>query len=576
MQLQARERAHRIAGRVRAGLVGAAVLAVVLLRFDAIPWVVGLAVLFGAATFWHIQVLNARDRAARGVAWYTHGLARLRHEWIGIGDAGDRFRPPEHPYADDLDLFGRGSLFQRLSTARTHTGQITLARWLLAPAAAGEVRARQAAVRELAQRPALREAMAIEGDGVYLEATALREWATAPPALPRRWVALPLAAISGVNATLLVWYLSTGDYDLWSLGAMIVAGLVAWSLNTRVRRVIGRIETPVRDLVVVSHLLRVLERETFAAPRLIALRDAIGGQSRPASSEIAHLERLVGRLAWRRDMLFGIPAALMMWATQIALAIDGWRRRAGADVPRWLDAVGEFEALSALATFAYEESSAAWPTLDDGAEGPTFSAAALAHPLLPASAVANDIAIGDNAPALLVVSGSNMSGKSTFLRAVGLNAVLAQAGAPVRATHCALTPLQLGASIRIVDSLLEGRSRFFAEITRLKLVVDLTKAHPGGVLFLLDEVLSGTNSHDRAAGAASLLRGLLDYGAIGLVTTHDLALSGIADSLAPRGANVHFADAFDEGGLQFDYRLRPGPVRTSNALALMRSIGLDV
>jgi DNA mismatch repair ATPase MutS len=341
----------------------------------------------------------------------------------------------------------------------------------------------------------------------------------------------------------------------------------------RVADVIGAVETPTRDLTVVAALLRILEREKFTAPALHRLQAEITSTSRPASAEIAHLEKLVARLAWRRDMIFVIPALLMMWETQCALAIDRWRRRVGIRVPAWLDAIGEFEALSALATFAADRPSHVYPDFEAGAA--RVSATALAHPLLPASAVPNDVALGGAAPALLVVSGSNMSGKSTLLRALGVNVVLAQAGGPVRAASFTMTPLVIGASIRIVDSLQEGRSRFFAEITRLQQIV-ATARRSGALLFLLDEILSGTNSHDRAHGASALMAGLLREGAIGLVTTHDLALSQIADTLAPRAINVHFADEFDAGGLSFDYRLRPGPVRTSNALALMRSIGLDV
>jgi DNA mismatch repair ATPase MutS len=200
----------------------------------------------------------------------------------------------------------------------------------------------------------------------------------------------------------------------------------------------------------------------------------------------------------------------------------------------------------------------------------------LAHPLLPAAAVANTISLGHAAPSLLIVSGSNMSGKSTFLRALGVNVVLAQMGAPVRASSFRLAPLAVGASIRVLDSLQEGHSRFYAEILRLKHIVDLARGRGGATLFLLDEVLGGTNSHDRRQGAEGLLRGLIGLGAIGLATTHDLALGEIADGWSPQAANVHFADAFDGGSLAFDYVLREGPVRTSNALALMRSIGLDV
>ena len=176
---------------------------------------------------------------------------------------------------------------------------------------------------------------------------------------------------------------------------------------------------------------------------------------------------------------------------------------------------------------------------------------------------------------LLVVSGSNMSGKSTLLRTVGINTVLALAGAPVRAARLRMTPLALGATLRIQDSLQEGRSRFFAEITRIRELADRARG-PVPLLFLLDELFHGTNSHDRLVGASGILRSLLDRGAIGLITTHDLALTAIADDLAPRAANVHFEDQIEGGEIRFDYRMKPGPVTRSNAIALMRAVGLDV
>jgi DNA mismatch repair ATPase MutS len=188
--------------------------------------------------------------------------------------------------------------------------------------------------------------------------------------------------------------------------------------------------------------------------------------------------------------------------------------------------------------------------------------------------VRNSLSLGV-ATRMLLVSGSNMSGKSTLLRSVGANAVLALAGAPVRAHRLHVSPLAVGATLRVQDSLQAGQSRFYAEITRVRAIVSLT-AGALPVLFLLDELLSGTNSHDRQHGAEAIVRGLLDRGAIGLVTTHDLALSAIADGLAPRAENVHFADVLDEGTLSFDYRMRPGVVRTSNALALMRAVGIEV
>ena len=298
----------------------------------------------------------------------------------------------------------------------------------------------------------------------------------------------------------------------------------------------------------------------------------------PASREVQRLSRLVDLLTSRRNQFFAPVAFVVFWATHLAWAIDRWRLRVGAHVPGWLEALGEIEALSSLGGYTAEHPGHVFAEF--GTDGPRLTARDLAHPLLPAAtAVGNDLDLGGEAPSLWLVSGSNMSGKSTWLRAVGVNVVLAQAGAPVCARQCTLTPLLPAGTLRVQDSLQAGRSRFFAEITKLRQIVESARqARPGdpATLFLIDELLAGTNSHDRRLGAEGVLRGLLDLGAVGLATTHDLALTDLADSLAPRAANVHFADRFDGGGLEFDYQLRPGVVGTSNALALMRSVGLDV
>jgi len=230
-------------------------------------------------------------------------------------------------------------------------------------------------------------------------------------------------------------------------------------------------------------------------------------------------------------------------------------------------------ALSSLSAYRYEHPGDTWPEIVEGAA--QFEAKTIAHPLIAAArATPNDVWL-TNDTRLLVVSGSNMSGKSTLLRTVGVNAVLAQAGAPVRSVDLRLTPLAIGATLRIQDSLQEGRSRFYAEITRIRELADVSNG-PVPLLFLLDELFQGTNSHDRLVGAAGLLRSLIDRGGIGLITTHDLALTAIADDLSPRAANVHFEDRFEGGEIRFDYRLKPGPVTRSNAIALMRAVGLDI
>ena len=229
--------------------------------------------------------------------------------------------------------------------------------------------------------------------------------------------------------------------------------------------------------------------------------------------------------------------------------------------------------LSAVAAYAFDRPQDPFPEIVDA--GPMFDGDGVAHPLIPDMvSVPNDIQLGGAGPRGAVISGSNMSGKSTLLRTVGVNTVLGLAGAPVRAMRLRLSPLVIGATLRIDDSLQEGHSRFYTEILRIRGIVDAARG-PVPLLFLLDEILHGTNSHDRRIGAEAIVRALVNLGAIGLVTTHDLALTELPARL-DSVVNMHFEDRLDNGRMVFDYRMRPGVVEHSNALALMRAIGLDV
>jgi DNA mismatch repair ATPase MutS len=316
-----------------------------------------------------------------------------------------------------------------------------------------------------------------------------------------------------------------------------------------------------------------MEREIFSSVRLRQLQTNLAKEGKRPSQEIASFLRLVDYLNQRRNQFFMIVSLPLMWAMQFAFAIEAWRHRSGPYIEGWLDAFGEFEALCALAGYAYEHPEDPFPEIVDGVTA--LECEDVRHPLLPrSSCVPNSIHLRGELQ-LLLISGSNMSGKSTLLRTVGINVVLAQAGGPVRATRMKLCVLSIGATLRVQDSLQAGVSRFYAEINRLHDTMNLT-AGSRPVLFLLDEILHGTNSHDRAIGAEAVVRGLVDRGAIGLVTTHDLALARVADSLRPRAMNVHFQDHLEDGRMTFDYLLRPGIVEKSNALELMRAVGLKV
>jgi hypothetical protein len=569
-------RRFRKVGLVRIALLASTVVLAWLAYSGLVSWwwLIAPAVVFFVLADTQDRITQARRRAERAAAYYEQGLARLDDDWAGKGETGERFLDGAHPYADDLDLFGRGSLFELLSRARTRVGEETLAEWLLHPAATYAVRARQAAVEELRHRLDLREDLALLGVGVRSgdDARALAAWAEATPWIVSRFVsagAMTLAVLAG--AALVLGIAGFG----WTpfLVAVVVGRAFSFRLRERVGRVVRAVDRAGRDLTLLSGVLARLERERFESPRLTELRAALNVEGFAPSQQIGRLNRLIELLDARRNMVFAPVAFVLLWETQLAVAIERWRQSSGSAVARWLAAVGEFEALGSLAGYAYEHPRDPFPELAEGAA--RFEGEELGHPLIPESRnVRTDLELSAE-PSVLVVSGSNMSGKSTLLRTLGVNTVLALAGAPVRARRLILTPLQVGASIRIQDSLQAGASRFYAEITRLRQIVDLTTGELP-VLFLLDEILHGTNSHDRRIGAEGVVRGLMERGAIGLVTTHDLALARIADELAPRAANVHFEDRLEEGTMTFDYRLRPGVVQRSNALELMRSVGLEV
>lgn len=534
-------------------------------------WLVVPALTFAVLMGLHSRVWRKRDRADRGAALYERALARLDGRWAGTGQTGLRFFDPHHPYADDLDVFGPGSLYELLCGARTTMGEETLARWLLAPSDPSTIRARQAAVRALASRLDLREDLALLGDEVasVVRRDALASLAVSSPPVPAARIAL--AAITAtVILTAFGWLVGWLPL-LVPVAALVVQAVAGLWFRGRVRDADRAVAGHGPDLELLVAVLDRFEREPLGELEFPHLQAAMTTDGVRPSRAVRRLRLWVDLFDSRRNQFFTLIALLTMWDVHCALGIEAWRARHGHAVNEWLTAVGEIEALCSLAGYAWEHPGDVYPELAEGA--PCFEAEGLAHPLIhEARAVPNDVTLG-GAIRVLIVSGSNMSGKSTLLRAIGVNVILALAGAPVRATRLRLTPLAVGATLRVRDSLQEGTSSFYAELVRLRDLVRIADG-PVPLLFLLDEILHGTNSHDRRLGATAVVRGLVDRGAIGLVTTHDLALSAVVDDPGMRAENVHFEDQLVDGKMLFDYRLRPGVVRTSNALALMRTLGL--
>jgi hypothetical protein len=539
-------------------------------------WLVAPIILFVFVAVIHSRILRARDLAKRSMEFYRNGLARIEDRWAGTGQTGERFNDPHHVYAADLDLFGKASLFELLSTARTRMGEETLATWLLTPSAVDQIAERHAAVRELRNQLDLREDLAILGEdarvGVFPEA--LLRWAETPNQMKPEWIRW-LAAILCVSAVggAVVWGVVGIATPL--IAIVLIEALLAYRLRKPLEELLHGSEQALGDLTLLSGVLARLEQHSFRAPRLQSLRRELSSHQIASSDAIARLRTIVDLIQSRHNMIVGILNIPLMYSVQVGFAAERWRHAHGHAVRSWLKVIGEIEALICLANYSYENPDQPFPEfVEDGAA--LFEGIEIGHPLVPAArCVRNDVCLSDGKRVFLV-SGSNMSGKSTLLRTVGVNAVLAMAGAPVRAQSLRLTALHVGSSIRVNDSLQDGSSRFYAEITRLRKLFDLAGDGGPSLLFLLDELLQGTNSNDRRIGAEGIVHALLNRGAIGLVSTHDLALADIGGSLNSELCNVHFQEEFEDGQMHFDYKLRAGVVTKSNGLALMRSIGLDV
>ena len=535
---------------------------------------------FAGLFFVHEFIADRRTEAKRGVSHHAAALDRIADRddpaADGGGDLLNVLPDDARPTASDLDLFGPRSLFARFSCARTEQGRRTLADWLIRPGDSASIRERQDAADALADGVMLRETLArLPGDRAeaVAEPTAVPP-RPVPPAARAAAVGFGAAAVGG-----LVWWLGVAG----SVAPLLAAGGGQAGLQLfcrdRVRAAAAYAGETGGGLPLLSGVLRLLETCDADAAAVRDLRDAVGLNPAP-SAAVARLAALDRRLTNSLNNQFvALASAAFGLPLFHAHAIARWAERHGDALPAWTAAAGRFEALLSLARWRFERPGFARPAFRDGP--PRFDAVALGHPLLPAAGcVRNDVSLvgprdGDGeAPALLLVSGSNMSGKSTLLRAVGVNAALAQAGAVVCTDSLTLTPCRVRSVMRVADSLADGKSLFFESVRRLAAVLEYARRTGPPVLFLLDEILQGTNSADRRTGAEAVVRTLLDAGAIGLVTTHDLALTAVAADLGSAAANVHFRDQLSSGRMTFDHTLRPGVVPRSNALELMRLVGI--
>jgi len=556
-------------------------------RLRALVGVLG-TLAFAVLVWWHARVLNAEDLAWRFWRVNENAAQRARDEYASLAENGAEFQDPRHPFSSDLDVFGVRSLFQFLNVAHTSYGQTALAHYLSRLDAHSEIVERQTAVREMVPLLELRqelEAYALRAANppgrpqsrvsAVLDLETLIRWAESEPELlPQTavvWAArvLPLLSLLGfLGGQLLDW-----PPPCWVVPIALQI-LIALKTVTIANRVFAAVSSSPGAFSRLRPTLRALESNRFEAPLLVALGAVLRGSGKPASEQMQRFESVLGWFELRHNgMVYPLINVLLSWDVHCVVAFEKWRALSGRSLRPWLAALGQWEALSSLAGMAHDNPDFAFPELV--AEPAIFQAYGLGHPLIPAAQrVPNDVLLGGPGSALLV-TGSNMSGKSTLLRAMGVAAVLGLAGAAVCVTRLRLSPLHVHTSMRISDSLAQGVSHFYAELEKLRAALLAAAAHHS-VFFLLDEILHGTNSEERQIGARWVLSTLIEAGATGAVSTHDMALCKLTPALMQHVRTVHLRENVQGERMTFDFKVRPGPVRGGNALRLMRSLGLDV
>jgi hypothetical protein len=518
--------------------------------------------------------LRQSNRLAR---FYERGVGRLEGKWAGSGTSGEEFSHLDHSYEQDLQLFGKGSLFELLCTCRTEIGRRFLADCLLDAPALEEIKERQAAVEELRGRSDLRERTGILGNFDFEESKweTFMEWLESPQiAAPSVFRAGLFASSVALGLLVLLGFCHALPWSRlvpW-IGLLFAAhALVGLSYQSRVVDSLQTLRSIGLEIGVLEEGLKLLQPERFKSARLRSIVEPIAREHAPAV--VGRLARLIHAIEERDKEWFYAASRALLVGTQLSLAIEKWRAEHGASLSRWLAGWGEFEALLALSGYAYEHPENTYPYFFDGETA--FEGQGLGHPLLPSKAsVRNDVRL-DDTTRFYIVSGSNMGGKSTLIRTVGLNAVLAYAGAPVCAMSLRLSLFSICSSIAVVDSLQNGKSKFLAEMDRLRLALDASR-EKRPVLFLIDEILSGTNSRDRRIAAEAIVRTLIERGALGILSTHDLALTELAYLDELGGINVHMGSQDGSDPMNFDYLVKPGITTESNALAIARLAGVPV
>jgi ABC-type multidrug transport system fused ATPase/permease subunit len=547
-------------------------------------WVAGIVLLvaFFVLVWWHNRVGRTRRRAAELRLINGEATLRSKRLWEQLPV---RYNPevrPDDPYARDLNVFGHASLFQLADTAGTLIGERTFASWLANAAPPATITERQAAVVELAPKIDLRDELSLRGRLMSAsdekpDPDPFLKWAeSAPTLVTRKWLR-PVALVSVV----LLWAFALAQifglvsYPFWAIFA-VINFVFSLTLGREIYRTISQVNAGERGFKQYAEAFQLLSEAHFESASLKRLQSELGAESAPAHTALRRLQKRVNFIIPPSAQLYFPLQAVTLWDVHLLGGLEHWQAQFGTHARGWITALGEAEALASLAALSHANPAWVFPTVDTQTD--RLAAVQLGHPLLADDGrVPNSVEVGP-AGTFLLVTGSNMSGKSTLLRAIGANIVLAQAGGPVCAEQLSMPPVVLWTCMRVEDSLEQGVSYFMAELQRLKQVVQAAEESHGRrerLFYLLDEILQGTNTAERQIAARRVIHHLLEMGALGAVSTHDLGLAE-APELAAAAHPVHFTELVLSGNgssegaqMTFDYKLLPGIATSTNALKLM-------
>ncbi|MEQ3234237.1 MutS family DNA mismatch repair protein [Bacteroides cellulosilyticus] len=528
---------------------------------------------------YHNRLFHRKDYLEKKIAINEQELSALNYDTSSFED-GTEFINPAHLYSYDLDVFGPHSLFQYINRSCTQLGKSLLANWLGTHLVnKKEIEFRQEAIRELASELNFRQEFRILGllyKGKAADEDELKAWAKSPSVFRKNifFRMLPLLAGGGINILCIALAIA-GIIPLTVFGILwlcfVFASFCFTSKITKMQAVYGK---KLQILATYANLLRLIENQPMKSPILKEVREWIGDEKQTASHSIQRLSKLMNELDQRNNAyIYATLNGLFFWEIRKIIQIEGWKEQYASELPRWLTAIAHMDALCSLATFAYNHPDYSYPIITTRSF--SLRAASMGHPLMNRDkCVRNDIDI-EKRPFFIIITGANMAGKSTYLRTVGINYLLACIGTPVCARSMELYPVQLITSLRTSDSLNDNESYFFAELKRLKLIID--KLQAGEEFFIiLDEILKGTNSMDKQKGSLALIKQFMTLQANGIIATHDLMLGTLADIYPDDIHNYRFEADITGNELTFSYRLREGVAQNMNACFLMKKMGIAV